>query len=254
MISKVGHDDHGMEIIEYLKSSGVDTSPVLKDVDYGTGVVNVMINEKGNASYDILYPSAWDKIEVSDTTIKPIKEADAIVYGSLVCRDSVSRGTLINILDNAKYKILDINLRPPYYTEENLVQLMDYADFIKFNDEELYEISNALGSRFNSLEQNMEFIASKTNTDTICVTMGGHGAVLYDKGIFYHHSGYYVKVVDTVGAGDSFLATLVANLLKGMKPQESLNTACAVGALVAGSEGANPKITDSRIKEFMFPR
>jgi len=58
--------------------------------------------------------------------------------------------------------------------------------------------------------------------------------------------------VDTVGAGDSFLATLIVRLLKGKSPQKSLNYACAVGALVAGNEGANPKISDTEIKKYMM--
>jgi fructokinase len=58
--------------------------------------------------------------------------------------------------------------------------------------------------------------------------------------------------VDTVGAGDSFLATLIIRLLRGKSPQKSLNYACAIGALVAASEGANPKISEKEIKKFMM--
>jgi fructokinase len=59
-----------------------------------------------------------------------------------------------------------------------------------------------------------------------------------------------MKVVDTVGAGDSFLASLILKL-RGKSPQKSLNYACAVGALVAGHEGANPKISEKEISKFM---
>jgi len=110
-----------------------------------------------------------------------------------------------------------------------------------------------LGSLFNSLEQNLLFISEKTNTKSICVTKGSHGAVLLSEGKLYYNSGYQIKVKDTVGAGDSFLASLIAKLFTKENPQKALDYACAVGALVAGSEGANPKLEVEEIKKFMFP-
>jgi fructokinase len=120
------------------------------------------------------------------------------------------------------------------------------------NDEELREISRELGSPYNSFEQNIKFIAEKTNSKQVCVTKGEFGAVLYYNNKFYYNSGYFVKVVDTVGAGDSFLASLLIRLLRGKSPQKALNYACAVGALVAGQEGANPKISEKEIKKFIM--
>ncbi|WP_026712311.1 carbohydrate kinase family protein [Flavobacterium daejeonense] len=251
MISCVGKDENGEDILSFLNQHNVSTDFVQITEKYKTGVVNVMVNEKGNASYDISYPSAWDKIEQTKSMDTVVSKADAFVFGSLVCRDEVSRLTLNHLLAKAKYKVLDANLRAPYYTTETLTDLMMKADFIKLNDEELFEISKELESPFNSFEQNIKFIAEKTNTSQICVTKGAFGAVLFSNGKFYYNSGYFIKVVDTVGAGDSFLATLITRLLKGKSPQKALNYACAVGALVAGNEGANPELDKETIKEFM---
>lgn len=252
MISRVGADENGEGILSYLNDHEISTDLIQATNEYKTGAVNVMINEKGNASYDILYPSAWDKIEKTERMDKLITEADVFVFGSLASRDDVSRETLFSILDKAQYKVLDANLRAPYYTKEVIYLLMLKADFIKLNDEELREISRELDSPYNSFEQNIIFIAEKTNTKQLCVTKGQFGAVLYYNGKFYYNSGYFVKVVDTVGAGDSFLASLLLRLLKGKTPQKALNYACAVGALVAGQEGANPKISEKEIKKFMM--
>ena len=252
MISRVGEDENGEDILSFLSSQEITTDLIQVTKEYKTGAVNVMINEKGNASYDILYPSAWDKIVETEIMDKVISEADIFVFGSLICRDEVSRITLLNLLDKAKYKVLDANLRAPYYTTEILNNLLQKADFIKLNDEELREISRELGSPYNSFEQNIKFIAEKTNTKQVCVTKGEFGAVLYYNDKFYYNSGYFVKVVDTVGAGDSFLASLLIRLLRGKSPQKALNYACAVGALVAGQEGANPKISEKDIKKFMM--
>jgi fructokinase len=252
MISRVGADENGEDILSFLNDQEITTDFIQVTKEYKTGAVNVMINEKGNASYDILYPSAWDKVVETEIMDKVVSEADVFVFGSLSSRDEVSRKTLISLLDKAKYKVFDANLRAPYYTTEVLEALMQKADFIKLNDEELREISRELGSPYNSFEQNMKFISEKTNTKQICVTKGEFGAVLYHNDKFYYNSGYFIKVVDTVGAGDSFLASLIVRLLRGKSAQKALNYACAIGALVAGQEGANPQISEKEIKKFMM--
>ena len=252
IISRVGSDEDGAEILSYINNQNVSSDSIQVGEDYKTGVVNVMVNEKGNASYDILYPSSWDKITLTKEMIEKVSESDVFIFGSLICRDEISRSTLYALLDKAKYKVFDANLRAPYYTTEVLLELMSKADFIKLNDEELWEISRKLESPYNSFEQNIKFIAEKTNTKQVCVTKGEFGAVLYYNDKFYYNSGYFIKVVDTVGAGDSFLASLLLRLLRGKSPQKALNYACAVGALVAGQEGANPKISGQEIKKFMM--
>ena len=128
---------------------------------------------------------------------------------------------------------------------------MQKADFIKFNDEELYEISGFLGSTYKNLEQNIHFIADKTDTEHICVTKGEHGAVLLYDGQLFYNSGYQITVSDTVGSGDSFLASLIHKLLQKEHPQKAIDFACAVGALVAQNEGANPKISEQEIVDFI---
>jgi fructokinase len=251
IISKIGSDVDGEEIVSFLSEKGIDMDTIQISEEYKTGVVNVMINEKGNASYDILYPSAWDKIALNEDIKKKVSDADVFIFGSLICRDEESRSTLNALLEEAKYKVFDVNLRAPYYTTDVLIELMMKADFIKLNDEELLEISRKLDSPYNSFEQNIKFIADKTNTKQVCVTKGAFGAVLYYNEKFYYNSGYFIKVLDTVGAGDSFLASLIVRLLRGKSPQKSLNYACAIGALVAGEEGANPKISEKVISDYM---
>jgi len=251
MISSVGNDENGKTLVDYLNDCGVNTKAIQVNKTYSTGIVNVILNEKGNASYDINYPAAWDKIQLSDSNTAIVAESDFFVYGSLSSRDAVSNATLKQLLEVAKYKIFDVNLRSPHYTKANVYDLLNRADFIKFNDDELYEICQGLESNLKSLEQNIKFIAEKTNTATVCVTLGAHGAVLYYKKTFYHNSGFKVDVADTVGSGDSFLASLIINLLSGNDHQYAINFASAVGALVAQNEGANPLISQAEIDDFL---
>ena len=251
MISAIGEGGNGAKLLDYIKEVGINPNCIQVHNDYKTGKVKVMLNEKGSASYDIKYPRAWDKIRLTEINKKAVKNSEAFVFGSLAARDESSRNTLFKLLELAKYKIFDLNLRPPYYTKELLIKLMNEADFIKFNDDELYEVSGYLDSKYRSMEQNIRFISKKTNTKHICVTKGHHGAVLLYEDKFYYNSGYLIKVIDTVGAGDSFLGALISQLLHKVNPQEAINFACAVGALVAASEGANPKISNIDIKKMI---
>jgi fructokinase len=253
IISRVGNDEIGRELLAFIKKNGVDTDTIQIDENLSTGQVIVQLNEKGSASYTINYPVAWDKIICVPEDEIMVKKADALVFGSLVCRDSVSQNSLLEIINYAKYAVFDVNLRAPFYTKEILINLMMQSDFIKFNDDELYEISAFLNSPYHSLEQNILFIAEKTNTKHICVTKGSHGAVLYYNEKMYYNSGYKIDVVDTVGSGDSFLAGLLSKLLYDENPQEAIDFACALGAIVAKNEGANPKISSKEINDFMNP-
>ena len=252
MISCVGNDADGIAIIDHVKSLGLDTASIVKSEEFPTGLVQVSLNDTGSASYQINYPSAWDKIVLNATTRKLVANADVLIYGSLVCRDSVSRLALEELLKNDIYKVFDVNLRKPHYSYDIIEKLMQSANFIKFNDEELFEIAAVMKSPFTSLEGNMQFMAEKTNSKAICVTKGKDGASLLWDGKLYHNNGYPIKVADTVGAGDSFLATLITLLLSNnSNPQKAIDFACAVGALVAESVGANPEISFAKINELM---
>tara|TARA_R110002073_G_C9485721_1_gene580410 strand:- start:110 stop:961 length:852 start_codon:yes stop_codon:yes gene_type:complete len=242
MISAIGNDDSGKVLLSYLKINDIDIHGVQVLDNYKTGEVKVVLDAKGSASYTIEYPSAWDKIVLNEDLIDTVKASDALVFGSLVTRDDTSKNTLCKLLEYAKFKIFDLNLRTPYYIKATLLFLLEKADFVKFNDDELYEVSKYLGSKYNSLEQNLNYIAEKTNTKRVCVTKGQHGAVLLYDGALYYNSGYQIRVLDTVGAGDSFLGALISQLINDVNPQEAIDFACAVGALVAQSEGANPNI------------
>ncbi len=193
MISKVGVDKKGDELLAYLRSRNIETGNIHKDEYHPTGMVQVTLSASGSATYEITYPSAWDKIELTEGMITSVKNADAFIFGSLVCRDEVSRNTLFKLIPKSKYRVLDFNLRPPHFSKELLLELMQHAEFIKFNDDELFEIAEMLGSKYNSLEQNLLFIAVKSNAKQICVTKGRHGAVLMQDKKLYYNSGYKIE-------------------------------------------------------------
>ncbi|MCU7616213.1 carbohydrate kinase [Chryseobacterium sp. PBS4-4] len=253
IISAIGNDDDGKVILDFIKENAVDGAGIIVSPQYETGIVQVSLNERGSATYEIKFPSAWDFISADEKIMDTVNKADVFFYGSLACRNDVSQNTLFSILNSndKMFKVFDVNLRKPFYNIQLLEKLMNKADFIKFNDEEILEIASEMGFKSDDLELNIKFISEKTNTTAICVTLGKHGSILLWNDELYRHEGYPVKVADTVGAGDSFLASLIAKLLSDQNPIDALNFASAVGALVASYSGANPKIENSEIEVFL---
>lgn len=242
IISRRGRDADGEELLRQIATRNVAADLVQTDEEHATSLVKVLLKPDGSASYDIVYPCAWDKISATDAALARVAESDVLVYGSLSGRDPVSRAALEQILPAARFRVLDVNLRKPHYDTERVCELMKQADLVKLNDDELYELAEAFGSPYRSLEQNMRYLAGHTGTPHLCVTLGAHGAVYLNNGLFHAHHGYRVKVADTVGSGDSFLAGFIFKLLSGSPPEEILAFACAMGALNASLHGATPDL------------
>ena len=251
IISKVGDDPLGKKLIEFLNKNGLDTEHLQISKIYKTGEVNVSIDKNGIADYDILNPVAWDDIDLNSKNIDLTKNSSIFVFGSLICRNVTSRETLKELLKIAPFKLFDVNLRFPFYDLNLIEELMMCSDFIKFNHEEITEISSIYTKKKTSLENMIKTISEKTKTYDICVTMGEKGACYYTNNTFYFQDGFKINISDTVGAGDSFLATLVEGILNKTKPQEILKKACAVAALVASKRGATTKVSLTEINNLI---
>ena len=254
IISKVGDDLLGKGLTEFLNKNGLDTEHIQISKIYKTGEVNVSIDKNGIADYEILNPVAWDDISLNLKNIELTKNSSVFVFGSLICRNITSRRTLKELLKIAPFKLFDINLRSPYYNMNLIEELMLSSDFIKFNYEEIEEIFTIYINKKATLENMIETISEKTKTKNICVTMGEKGACYYTNNSFYYQDGFKINVLDTVGAGDSFLATLVEGILNKTKPQEILKKACAVAALVASKEGATPTVSMKEINDLLVKK
>ena len=246
LISCLGDDKLGNELLLELQKHRISSLYIQKIKAYKTSTVAISLDKNGSASYFINHPCAWDNIQVNDKLNSLVKSSEAFIFGSLIARSNTSRNTLLKLLTFSKLSVFDVNLRPPHYDINSIQVLMNAANFIKFNDDELKEISMSLGYQSASIEQTILFIAKKTNTTSIAVTLGSKGAILFYEERFFYCKGYQVEVADTVGSGDSFLATLIDVLLKGKDAQLAIDKACAVGALVAKNKGANPVISESR--------
>ncbi|MFC4213261.1 carbohydrate kinase family protein [Pedobacter lithocola] len=240
-ISAVGDDDNGKELLTFLASNQFPTKLIQVNKLLPTSTVVVQLDEKHQATYTIKQPVAWDDIKITDEIIAAVKQADAFVYCSLTCREEQSKQTILTLLESAKIKIFDINLRAPFYEKELIGQLLNKADILKINEDEIIWVRDAFGLTGNNDEQILKQLSTQFNIEIICLTLGDKGACVLKDGKLFKHNGYKVQVVDTVGAGDAFLATFIACHLQGYPMETILDNACKVGAFVASQAGANPE-------------
>jgi len=247
IVTRVGIDDAGKNLIDLLSKSGVSTEHIQLDYDIPTGIVNATANEHGEMSYDIVAPAAWDFIVLDDGTVQLVKDASHFIFGSLVNRNAVSRNTLFALLEIADQKVLDINLRPPHFNRRLVEDLLNRADIVKMNISEL-ELITGWFATYKNIRERIGIIQEKFQIPCIIITMGGDGAMLNMDGKIYKHPGYVVNVADTIGSGDAFLAAFLCKHLNHYGPKESLEFASALGALVASKTGGWPDYEVSDIQ------
>jgi len=250
MISAIGLDDLGKELKEFLKQNRISTDFIHTNYTYPTGTVQVGLNDKGSASYDIVKPVAWDFLYHDEAMVNTVAESDLLLFGSLICRTENNFKTLLKLIQKAQKVVFDVNLRQPFYQQSIIEKLLHKANIVKMNDEELEEIYKWYDKKQGVKEQ-MTFIKDKFNIETLVVTAGKQGAYCLHDILMYSQKGFPIKVEDTVGSGDSFLAAFIFKMLNGVSWQECLEFACATGALVATKPGGTNVIEENTIIEFI---
>lgn len=241
LVSRVGSDQNGVKLTNFLSKSGLNTTYVQVDPTLPTSEVVVKLDETNTATYEIKKPVAWDNIELHDDLVKKVQKSGILVYGSLAARSEATRKTLKELLKYNTLKVIDINLRPPYDTENVVLDLLEKADIAKLNIEELDQIARWKGFSELPEDERISKLHEIYNFDYLIVTYGPNGAKIFDGNELHYHPGYKVKTADSVGAGDAFLSGFMYKMLaKGAPLPEALDFACATGALVASRDGATP--------------
>ncbi len=248
MISRVGNDALGLELKAFLSEKAISTDFIQTDNVLPTGVVDVTLDAQGSPSYKIVQPVAWDNIENTEGGYAAVAEADMLVFGSLVCRSEVSKNTLFNYLKIAKTTVFDVNLRPPFYSKDKVEPLLQKANIVKMNEDELNIIS-----KWNSFETDfsaqIKDLQKRFDIETLIVSHGNKGAYCFENDMLYFQKAFKITVKDTIGSGDAFLAAYLAEKMQGKDPQKCLKMACKAGAYVATQAGATPMMSREILKE-----
>jgi len=239
MVSRIGDDRLGDEVLRRAARYGVGTDLMQVDAQLPTGFVRVIVDDAGNPAYEILEPAAWDAVAPTDALLSRARKARAIVFGTLAQRQATTRNTIRQLWETDALMVFDVNLRPPFDDREIVRQSLQRADVVKLSDDELNQIAKWFALRGDP-RAIVAALAEMFACSLICVTRGSQGAVLLHDGEWTEHPGFTVEVRDTVGAGDAFLAMLLAGLLAGRPDSALLQHANLMGAYVSTQFGAVP--------------
>ena len=255
IISAVGNDKPGDEIVARLKAKGINL--LISRVDYPTGTVKVTFDDKGVPDFVITRDVAWDYIGLTPATKHLAGQLDAVCFGSLAQRNEVSHLAItefLGLVPDEALKIFDINLRQNYYSRQLINESLLVSNILKINDEELVIVADLYGWHGNE-----EYLCRKLletyDLKLLAYTCGASGSYLYsgDENSFIKSP--VVKVKDTVGAGDSFTAALMVSLLNGYPLYECHSLAVDVSAFLCENEGAMPEYSKElrdRIDKFLL--
>lgn len=242
LISSVGRDELGSEARAQVKAAGLDDALIALHPTLPTGSVTVALDAKGQASYTIHHPVAWDEIAMHPKSVG-VSEASAMVFGSLALRGAVNRDRLSEWLAlKPAVRLCDLNLRPPYDDVRALDSWVRGCTVLKVNEDEARKLSPE-SIQSAGTERHAAHLAAHYGCENVCVTLGEKGALLWRTGKVFRAESPRVEVRDTIGAGDAFTAALLDGFLKSDGDTDwasVLRRACALGAFVAGKDGAQP--------------
>lgn len=243
VVSAVGNDALGKEIIENFTSKGLNH--LIEEVPYPTGTVQVEIDQAGIPQYEIKENVAWDNIPYTAKLEQLAKNTKAVCFGSLAQRNVVSRNTINRFLDampnnDDTLVVFDVNLRQGFYNKEILCNSMKRCNILRINDEELVTVSRMFGYPGIDLQDKCWILLGKYNLKMLILTCGINGSYVFTPGNVSFQPTPKVEVADTVGAGDSFTAAFIANLLKGRSVAEAHSCAVRTSAYICTRPGAMP--------------
>jgi fructokinase len=245
LVSAVGTDVLGEELRRRLLAWGLDISGVRRQPHKPTGYVRAQLSAEGAPAFDIARNVAWDGIEPGGRSLTATRKASAFVFGSLAQRTSANQQSLDQLLaelPETALRVFDVNLRPPHIDRALLRRLARKASMLKLNSAEAAYLAGNDDEKPGHEERNARALFALNGCRSIVITSGARGAGWLLDGTWHWETARPVKVADTVGAGDAFLATLLAGLLltPGAAPAKLLAAACRRGEWVARHRGATP--------------
>lgn len=250
IVSRIGNDDLGGDLINTLRDLDIPAEFIQRDSEQRTGEVDVTVAADGEPSYTIVEPAAWDFIEFSSNLTRLASRCECVCFGSLAQRRETSHETVIDFVlatPTSCLKVFDVNLREHFFSEHILRQSLEIADIVKLNEHELRRLCELLGIGGSGVEQQMIALREDFGNELICVTRGAKGCILRNDRRTVEHAGYETKVIDTVGAGDAFTAALAYHYLRDSSLDRIAEAANRIGSLVASRAGGTPVLANDEL-------
>lgn len=242
MVSAVGDDDLGERAIRSLQENGVGTK-YMQVAPQATGRVDIELDDSGIATYEFAEDSAWDHLRWNPDLQRLASRTDAVCFGTLGQRNEGTQQVIRRFLTSvpqAALKVFDINLRPPFFSDEVIEQSLQLCNVLKLNDSELPVLRKQYQLP-DSAEQAIRTLADRFDLSCVVYTCGADGAACLRDDRYTTVASEPVEVIDTVGAGDAFTAAFVAGLLANTSTEALLRKASRVAAYVCSQPGATPK-------------
>ena len=247
LITRVGDDPLGREVLERFQLLGIPIEPVQVDDEFPTGTVDVALAPDGQARFTIRDNVAWDRIEADQASLAQAACADAICFGSLSQRGEPSRTAILELVSASRHgalRLFDVNLRHPFIERDVIAGSLTLANALKLNDQELAELASMFGLS-SDVREAMSELADRFELSLVALTQGAFGSVLLADGVWSDHPGLRATVSDTIGAGDAFAAVLVVGRLAGRPLDEINRHANEVAAFVCSQPGGTPTLPDA---------
>ena len=143
----------------------------------------------------------------------------------------------------------DVNFRPPFVSEAIIIDSLNLADVVKLNDTELPTVAKMLGMT-GDVSTLLRDLRARFDLDLVVCTMGDKGSRMLTSNYEGSHPGFKAQVVDTVGAGDSFIAVVTVGLLLGLDLDRIQDLANRVAAFVCSKAGGTPPLPADMVAEF----
>lgn len=248
LMTAIGRDERGERVLQYMAQYGVQGS-LLARVDEPTGICQVCLDDKGVPTYDLVKPAAWDNIPWTLPGQERVASSkyDLLYFGSLSQRESVSAETLEKLRKtvSCQWILFDCNIRQPFVTRESVENGLSSCTHLKVSREEAPALA-AMGLTPVYSDEDRQtwcrMIADKFGIKQVLLTLDKDGAAVYvaDEGLYLEQAGERVKVISTVGAGDSFAAGYMASQLRCESVAQSLHKAIILSSQVVQSAGIFP--------------
>lgn len=244
VVSRVGNDALGREIIDRLRGLGLSTRGITTDPVAPTGTVSVTLDGQGTPTFTIHENVAWDLLAAGGDVLAEAARADAVCFGTLGQRNPVARAAVRAVLQAARpdaLRVFDVNLRQHFWSPELVADSLRLANVFKLNDEELPVVARSLGLAGDERSV-LEQLAERFELRAVALTRGGKGSSLLVGGEWVHHPGARLRIADTIGAGDSYTAALTLGFLAGHAPGRIVEFAHRVADYVCTQPGATPPL------------
>ena len=252
ILSSVGNDELGATAITQIKKLGIDTSLIKVLSNKETGKCIVTLDENAIPCYSLLDNVAYDFIDIPKDS--DIIQFDTFAFGTLALRDFHNQTTVEKILNNTSFDtvFVDLNLREPYYSQKTIMFCLENATILKLSSEEYPIVSNIILGKDTEFKEGLQAISKKFPQIKIVIyTLGEYGAYAYNcnNNEFIYCEAEKCNVVSTVGAGDSFSATFLAQYADGKDILTCLKCSSKLSAFVVSHNGAIPDELNEFIKE-----